>query len=662
MANPTVEKLKSIGLRYADKAAVALTALLCLVFVVLAISKDPIETTPEALSEVASQAQQNISRPQDESTILRQIEEDGMVLQDFGTQVASRVTTKVDVRKFSLGRSFVKAEPGAGLIRGRVDNQLLAPYKLVATAGRGGILFADRDEAGNLQPPDPEDEKKVTNMLGMGGMGGYGMSGSGGTDQQKKNVRLEQFKKRQEGVASTKARSAVAGAAGVVLPEDEEEEAAALVEFKTEVRGQRWVAIVGLLNNKTFRERLATALKVPVESPESHPDYRRVELERQQYDPRRGEWSDWSLVNPDELAKLEDEEIAYEEDPGVELTPNEVRLEPIVSFLPFLVSGYWSGVHHVDLIPPEKLRELFEEKEEEEQTPNMAGMMGGMSGMEMMGGMGSGEMMGGMSGMEMMGGMGSGEMGYGMGGMEMMGGMGMGRSAGAGPEHMTEEDIIMIRALDYTVEPKTVYRYHVRVVVANPNYNHDDVATGINNESKEFAGPWSDATDPITVPPDVAVYAMQPAEDAFGPESVRFDVVAWDPNSGSLAVRNFPASPGEFIGDFERSLIAVEGEEEPENRTIDFLSRQLVVDAMGGDRPVQSLALTGNFTIPSVVAMLQPDGSIAIHNQSVDAADDQLAFAQESYRLSISKELNKKSQGNDMGMMGMMGSGGMMGY
>ena len=463
---------------------------------------------------------------------------------------------------------------------------------------------------------------------------------------------------------TTKARAAIAGASGVVLPEEEEEEAVELVDYKTEVQGQRWVAIVGLLNHKSFRERFATALKVPVESPESHPDYLRVELERQQYDPRIGEWSDWSLVDPAQLDKVA-EDIAYEEEQSVELTPKEVRLDPIVSFLPFLASGYWSGVHHVDLIPPEKLRELFEEKdEEEEQAANMAmmgsggydmmgggpGMMGG-GGPGMMGG-GGDDMMGG-GGYDMMGGYG-GEMG--MGGM----GMGMGRPAGAGPEHMTEEDIIMIRALDYTVEPKTVYRYHVRVVVANPNFNREDVATGVDNKAQEFAGPWSDETDPVTVPPDVAVYAMQPAEDAFGPESVRFNVVAWDPKSGSLAVSNFPAGPGEFIGDFQKRLIAVEGEEEPENRTIDFLSRQLVVDAMGGDRPVQSLALTGNFTIPAVVAMLQPDGSIAIHNQSVDASDDQLAFAQESYQLSISKELNKKSQGNDMGMMGMMG-GGMMG-
>ena len=167
------------------------------------------------------------------------------------------------------------------------------------------------------------------------------------------------------------------------------------------------------------------------------------------------------------------------------------------------------------------------------------------------------------------------------------------------------------------------------------------------------------------MPPDVAVYAMNPARgSAYGPESVSFDIVAWDPESGSLAVSTFPASPGEFVGQSSQRLVAIEGEEEPQSRTIDFLSRQLVIDTMGGDRAVQSLALTGTFEIPAVVALLQPDGSIALHNQSTDATDDQLAFSEESYRISISSDLNKKSKGNDMGMMGMMGSGGggMMNY
>ena len=69
------------------------------------------------------------------------------------------------------------------------------------------------------------------------------------------------------------------------------------------------------------------------------------------------------------------------------------------------------------------------------------------------------------------------------------------------------------------------------------------------------------------------------------------------------------------------------------------------------------------FEIPAVVALLRPDGTLALHNQAVDATDEQLAFMRESYNLSVSSELNKKQAGNDMGMMyGGMSGGPMMGY
>ncbi|WP_169975501.1 hypothetical protein [Tautonia rosea] len=664
MANPTVEKLKTLALRFADKVAVAVTAVLCLVFVFLAVSKETIDTTPDRVSEIANQAQQNINRQQDEKAIVSKIEDDGMVLQDFGTQVAKRETTKVDVRQFSLARAFVKAEPGAGLIRDSVNNELLAPYELIATSGRGGMPFAVRDASGNLVPPDPDEKKSsMSGMAAMYGMGQGMMPGMGGTGATtKKNVREEQLAARQESVSTKKSQAAIAGAAGLPLPEeDDSTETTAPVDFKTEVRGQRWVAVVGLLNNKQFRERYATALKVPVESPESHPDYKRIELSRQSYDPVVGDWSSWTTVDPDTLNQIV-EDVAFEEDPSVELTPDPVRLDPIVAFLPYLSAGYWAGVHHAQLIPPDKLRELLAEKEEKEETPmGMMGMMGMMEGGR--GGMSDPGMMESMMGQGMMGSMmgGRSEMGmmgeYGMMGMGM--GMGMGRPAGAGPEHMTEEDIVMVRAIDYTVDPGTTYRYRVRVVVSNPNYNREDVAPGVDTEAREFAGPWSDPTEIVRVPADVSIFALNPARGgAYSADTVVFDVAAWDSNTGSLVVSNFPTAPGEFVGRPAQRQVAVEGEDEPQNKVINLQSRQLVIDTIGGPTPVQNLGLPSTFELPAVVAVLRPDGTIALHNQSTDATDEQLLFMRESYRLSISNELNKKNRGNDIGMMygGMMGS------
>jgi hypothetical protein len=236
--------------------------------------------------------------------------------------------------------------------------------------------------------------------------------------------------------------------------------------------------------------------------------------------------------------------------------------------------------------------------------------------------------------------------------------MGMGRPAAAGPEHMTEEDIIMVRGLDYTVEPGTTYRYRVRVVVANPNFNREDVAPGVDTEAREISGPWSDPTDVVRVPADVSIFALNPARGGYSEDTVVFDVAAWDTNTGSLVVSTFPTAPGQFVGRPAQREVAVEGEDRPQNKVINLQSRQLVLDTMGGQTPVQNLGLPSTFELPAVVAVLRPDGTIALHNQSTDATDEQLMFMRESYRLSISNELNKKDRGNDIGMMygGMMGS------
>src|SRR5690606_39243182 len=126
-------------------------------------------------------------------------------------------------------------------------------------------------------------------------------------------------------------------------------------------------------------------------------------------------------------------------------------------------------------------------KEKREAPKPAAGMygMGGddmaMMGMAMMG-MGSegsmdSAMMGGrgMMGMSMMG-MG---MGSDMGMSGMAGGFGMGPM---GPEDTnfakSSKDRIMVRSLDFTVDPDSVYRYRVAIVVRNPNLGRENVSPG----------------------------------------------------------------------------------------------------------------------------------------------------------------------------------------
>ena len=66
----------------------------------------------------------------------------------------------------------------------------------------------------------------------------------------------------------------------------------------------------------------------------------------------------------------------------------------------------------------------------------------------------------------------------------------------------------MIRALDFTVEPDTTYRFRVRIVVYNPNLGREDVSPGVDTKTVELNGPWSEPTEEVTMPPDVATYAL----------------------------------------------------------------------------------------------------------------------------------------------------------
>lgn len=59
-----------------------------------------------------------------------------------------------------------------------------------------------------------------------------------------------------------------------------------------------------------------------------------------------------------------------------------------------------------------------------------------------------------------------------------------------------------------TVEPDTTYRFRVRTVVYNPNLGREDVSPGVDNKQVELNGPWSEPTEEVMMPPDVATYAL----------------------------------------------------------------------------------------------------------------------------------------------------------
>ena len=74
MADPRVEKLKELGLRYGDKAAVVLTSLLFVFCLGVALKKKSIELTPDQVKKSAEAADTNIRRHQEPDAIIRVLE------------------------------------------------------------------------------------------------------------------------------------------------------------------------------------------------------------------------------------------------------------------------------------------------------------------------------------------------------------------------------------------------------------------------------------------------------------------------------------------------------------------------------------------------------------------------------------------------------------
>jgi len=237
-------------------------------------------------------------------------------------------------------------------------------------------------------------------------------------------------------------------------------------------------------------------------------------------------------------------------------------------------------------------------------------------------------------------------------------GMGMGMYGGGGVEAMnfdkTEADEIMIRALDFTVEQDTTYRFRVRVVVYNPNVQREDVSPGVDTKSLELSGPWSEPTEEVSMPPDVATYAIN--KEPYLPkklDQVLFEVARWTPNSGVTVVRKFPAAPGEIIGEYTSAPIpsSSTGTLTVKSERVDFNSHQIVLDVMGGDQPIPPLGpgTGGRLMMPAVSLVMRPDGTVVVRSQARDLHDQVRKDMADNYTRELkAAEEEKKKKSNPM--------------
>jgi hypothetical protein len=667
VANAQVEKLKALGLRHGEKAVVILSATVCIVLLVLAAIKPTIKLTPAEVEGHAKSAQQNLDRKQEPDNILKILEDAGIKNPEYEKLVDSQQKNALNPDSYRVDHSWVTTEPGAGLIRGQPT--LIAPVELVAYPGRGGALVFDLDKLGK-RILDESDKKKddsatklrrrrkrnrssssgsmasmMSSMMGRGMPGGPGGPG-GNPDSPEAKKEFERKAKMLKSQLVGKVGSAKDKEKGKEGENADENAPGQGGPWKEVTKGLRWVSVTGKLDHKKMRDNYSAALK----STSIQPNYKQLDAQRSVMNDD-GSWGDWEDVDWEKNHAILFNLPETEE----ELASQDAILDNLVDPLPFLKAGLWEKVHVASLVPKEK-REIAKP----------AAGAGGMSGYPGMGSMG----MPGMAGGGMMAGFPKGGMMPGMMGSSQ-GMMGMGMGGGGATDDVqdyqkSEAETVMVRSLDFTVEPDTTYRFRLRVVVFNPNFKHEDVTPGVDTKSIELKGPWSDPTEAVTMPADVTAYTMKkapPGGNTRRTDQVSFQVTRWTPESGVTVVRNFDAGPGEVIGDPASAAIPTSEGSGAKNQLVDFTSHQLVLDTAGGPKPIAPVGAAGAaLDMPALSLMVKADGTVVLRSQVNDLQDTVRKDTASNYTREVKDSTKKResSYGSGMGMMGgmMRGKGG----
>jgi hypothetical protein len=609
MANAQVDKLKALGIRHGEKAVVGLMAALFLVGTAMAVIRPTLEMKPEQLNSSANSASANLQKPQPIADVLAKLEKDGLVDPKLTTVVDNQIKNAIKPEGFRPKLEWVTPEPGAGLIRDTPE--LIAPTDLAAFPGRGGILMYTLDDKGERIVDTGTDKSKKT---------GKGKNAEKAEKPEDKRARL---------LEEAKHKAAFAGKAENEAKEKGKDEApadGAAGPWKEGPQGKRWVVLTGVIDNEQLKKNYLMALKNPAVA---YPNYKRLDVERRHRE-SEGTWTSWAMIDPSKNYDVLDNLPSLE----AEVVPEPKRPAALVDPLPFLQAGYWTGVHVAKLVPAEVLA-----PPKKKTAP--AGRGGGMMGLGSDSGPGS-----------------SVDGGAGMKGPGGNSGM-MGSSAGpgGGPAGGTdslegnflklEEKTLMIRSLDFTVEPDTTYQFRVRIVVVNPNKDHTDVNPGVDTEAKELLGPWSEPTDPVTLPADVAAYAQAPEPATRRDDLVMFQVIKWDTKTGQTVVKNDGAGPGEIIGEFGSIQVPSSSGDGPKSDNLDFNSRAIVLDTYGGVHKLPDIGVDRNpFVVPSVAMIVEPDGSVVIRDQAVDKADDVRDDMEANYLQAIADSKTKREAGS----------------
>ena len=123
-------------------------------------------------------------------------------------------------------------------------------------------------------------------------------------------------------------------------------------------------------------------------------------------------------------------------------------------------------------------------------------------------------------------------------------------------------------------------------------------------------------------------------------------MIRWDPATGQTVLKIDEAGPGEIVGEYGSVQMPSSEGGGAKLTEIDFNSRAVVLDTMGGRERLPDIGVERNqFEIPAMAMVVQPDGSVAIRSQARDKSDAVREDMETNYRQAIEDSGKKREAG-----------------
>ena len=264
--------------------------------------------------------------------------------------------------------------------------------------------------------------------------------------------------------------------------------------------------------------------------------------------------------------------------------------------------------------------------------------------------------------------------GEGAGPGSFRGGGGGGQAAGQHSTLPKGVDYYLLRFFDFSVEPGKKYKYRVKLVIQDPNYNMDqrvlDPAV-LDRQAREFQAvkaknpkadkpfyrivdKWSDPSPAVGIPMSgnvrLAETKIPPAEKVNDEPTVKLLVEAFDADEAGTLIQG--STEKEFRRGYVANMIG-DARYQPDPTMVDtqsnfkFFTGMTLLDVDGGTKISKE---SKDMTVPARILVMGPAGELYIRNET-----DDKSFVQ-SFHMIFDETVDKR--GNPAGPEGPGSPGG----